>query len=49
MPENKHGESGNITASELRHAATKTRVSPGSLHAALRNARRTLKVGRRRK
>ena len=46
-PANKHGDRRNITVSELKDSALKTRVSPKSMSTALRNVRRTLKVARR--
>lgn len=47
IPEAKHGDDRNITVSELRTSATKTRVSPKSMPVAMRNIRRTLKVAKR--
>lgn len=47
QPENQHGDKRNITVSELKDSALKTRVSPKSMSVALRNVRRTLKVARR--
>ncbi len=43
-PENKHGDSRNILVSDLKASATKTKVAPGSVKKAMRNAKRTLKV-----
>jgi hypothetical protein len=46
-PENKHGDERNITVSELKTSATKTKAAPKSMPAAMRNIRRTLKVAKR--
>ena len=47
QPENQHGDSRNITVSQLKASAHHTRVSPKSMPTAMRNVRRTLKVARR--
>ena len=49
QPENKHGDSRNITVSELKTSAHNTAVAPKHTATAMRNVRRTLRVARRRK
>ena len=46
-PENKHGDNRNITVSELKTSALKTRVAPKHMPTAIRNVKRTLRVARR--
>jgi hypothetical protein len=47
QPENKHGDSRNITVSEFRASSTATKVAPGSHGKALRNTKKTLKMRRK--
>lgn len=49
QPENQHGDRRNITVSEVRTSAERTRVAPGNVSVALRNVRRTLRVARRKR
>ena len=48
-PQNKHGDRRNISVSDFKDSSTKTAVAPGSVSAAMRNARQTLKVAARRR
>jgi len=43
QPENKHGDSRNITVSEFHASAMATKVAPRSIAKALKNTRRTMR------